>query len=582
MIRAIRCDQLTFRSVTFKPGFNVVLADRTKEATRRDSRNGLGKSTLVEVIHFGLGSEPRRGDGLLADPLQGWTFELDLQLNGSSAFVSRSTSSPKLVALAGDFTSRRAPSRQTSKSAESRLPTREWVSLLGRAMFGLPEGGYDRPYAPTFRSLVSYFARRGRDAFSSPFEHHRKQAEWDKQVNNAYLLSLAWEDASDWQRLKEEKGHLDSLRKASKSGVFKEVFGSVGELEAEKIRLEAVVEQHRRGLATFNVHPQYREVEAEATRLTEEIQKLANDRISKVRQLAHYEQSLSEEREPAADSLVKVYAEAGVTMPSAVVRRLEEVQTFHLTVIQNRREFLAQEIDSLRREVVAIDERTRTKTEQRAELMKVLQAHGPWDEYAQLQQRQTEAVTRLRSLEEQIDRLRRFEEGRSALRIQTETLRARARRDYAERAPQRQRAVQIFNENSERLYEAPGNLVIDVSDAGYKFNVDIQRSGSGGVGNMKVFCYDLTLAELWTNRAQSPGFLVHDSMLFDGVDERQVANALVLAAEKSQKCGFQYICMINSDAVPWKELEGVLDLRQYVRLTLTDESEAGSLLGIRY
>ena len=33
-------------------------------------------------------------------------------------------------------------------------------------------------------------------------------------------------------------------------------------------------------------------------------------------------------------------------------------------------------------------------------------------------------------------------------------------------------------------------------------------------------CHDLMLAKLWARRPVSRGFLVHNSALFDGVDER--------------------------------------------------------------
>ena len=81
--------------------------------------------------------------------------------------------------------------------------------------------------------------------------------------------------------------------------------------------------------------------------------------------------------------------------------------------------------------------------------MMILKTHGPWEEYNQLQQRQSESVGRLQVLVEQIERIKTFEEGRSALRIETEMLRTKARQDYSARTAQRQRAVQIFNANSE-------------------------------------------------------------------------------------------------------------------------------------
>ena len=67
--------------------------------------------------------------------------------------------------------------------------------------------------------------------------------------------------------------------------------------------------------------------------------------------------------------------------------------------------------------------------------------------------------------------------------------------------------------------------MVTVSDTGFEFDVHIHRSTSGGVENMKIFCYDLMLAQLWSGRPQAPGFLVHDSIIFDGVDERQRALA---------------------------------------------------------
>jgi uncharacterized protein YydD (DUF2326 family) len=99
---------------------------------------------------------------------------------------------------------------------------------------------------------------------------------------------------------------------------------------------------------------------------------------------------------------------------------------------------------------------------------------------------------------------------------------------------------------------------------------------------MKVFCYDLVLARLWAERRPSPRILIHDSTIFDGVDERQRALALEIAASESNKYGFQYICTLNSDYVPWNEFSRSFDLRSYIKLTLTDQDETGCLLGIRF
>ena len=75
---------------------------------------------------------------------------------------------------------------------------------------------------------------------------------------------------------------------------------------------------------------------------------------------------------------------------------------------------------------------------------------------------------------------------------------------------------------------------------------------------------------------------MHDSSLFADVDERQRAQALELAARESIAKGFQYICCLNSDNLPINGFTKDFNIDQYVRLRLTDATEAGGLLGIRF
>ena len=181
MIQAVRCDQPSFREVHFEPGFNVVLADRTKESTRKDSRNGLGKSTLIEIIHFCLGASTAKGKGLLVKPLLGWTFTLDLTLGGKQYSVSRSTDSPSVVAVVGDTTDWPIQPDKGLFSGAT-MAVSDWTAVLGALNFGLAANAADASYRPTFRGVFSYFARRGLAAFSDPFRHRRDQREWQIQV----------------------------------------------------------------------------------------------------------------------------------------------------------------------------------------------------------------------------------------------------------------------------------------------------------------------------------------------------------------------------------------------------------------
>lgn len=579
MIRSVSANHASFKTVRFNPGFNIVLAERTIEATQRDSRNGVGKSTLIEIIHFCLGAGTTKGKGLSVQALHGWAFTLELEINSRTFTVTREVDKPSQLSVDGDF-SQMAQATKT-KSGQTIFGLREWTPLLGAIFYDLPVATA-ASYKPTFRSLISYAIRRGKDAYSTPFEHFRKQLEWDKQVNNAFLLGLDWTDAAALQALKDRKKGIEELRKAGKSGVLQGFFGSLGEMEARRVRLLKKSEANAQSLAQFKVHPQYTEIREQTNTLTQDIHRAANENNMAQRMLTLYQATLSEEVGVGTDTVEKMYADAGVALPGVTLRRLQDVQGFHRDILHNRKAFLAAEVGRLRREIQERELVIEAKSNERAAALQVLQTHGALEEYTLLQKRHLDTLAELNTISGSIDNLRACESGLSQLKIDQEVLQQKARRDYDERRAIWESAIALFNSYTERLYNVPGRLVIDVAATGFKFDVEIERSGSSGVGNMKVFCYDMTLAAGWAKKIVSPRLLIHDSLIFHGVDERQRALSIELAAAESAARGFQYICMLNSDEVPASEFSQSFTWQDHVVLTLTDAEQSGSLLGIRF
>ena len=580
MILSVRSNMPSFKAVEFTPGFNVILADRTKESTRGDSRNGLGKTTLFEIVHFCLGAGTRRNRGLLVAPLKGWTFTLELQIEDRSLAVTRSTDQPNRVQLQGDVDDLTDVGERQLDGLAVRIP--DWNAFLGEQLFGLSLEEPPPKYQPTFRSLFSYLVRRDRDAFSSPFIHYRVQREWDKQVNNAFLLDLAWQHAGELQQLKDNESALNELRRAARDGLLQGLIGDLGNLEAERTRLDSEISQQSETLQSFRVHAQHAEIEQEANELTSRMQQMSNANITDTRLLDLYLSSLEDDQDPDTDELLEVYDEVGVTMPDMVRRRLEEVQDFHRQIVANRRAYLQSEIQRIERGRSQRGLDLQAAIERRAQLLEVLQTHGALQEFTALNELHMDLVSRRNDVDNRISNLQRFEQGRSEVRVNRELLLQTARRDFEERREGRATAINLFNSNSQALYSAPGNLVVNIADTGLTFDVDILRSGSQGINNMKIFCYDLMLAQLWATKQPSPRLLMHDSTIFDGVDERQIAQSLELAHQEAENNGFQYVCALNSDTLPSNEFSHAFDLESFVRLHLTDESEDGGLLGIRY
>lgn len=581
MIRAVRANKRGFRTVTFESGANLVLADRSKAAGDKDTTNGLGKSTLIEIIDFCLGSNTSPDKGLRVEALADWSFSLDITLKGKEVSVTRSTAAPGSFEIIGDTTGWLVVPEK-NKDGVPVLDLKKWRSVLAWALFGLPSSANSENYHPSARSLLSYFTRNAHGAYDTPFTHFGNQKVWDIQVHNAFLLGLNWEKASRWQQLKDQKNALDALKKAIKTGAIDGELGSLGELEAQRVRLEGQLAREGEALSKFQVLPQYKEIEREANKLTEEIHQLVNANITDSRRVERYRSVTAEEAAPAGDRLEALYHEAGVALPGAVKRSLDEARAFNAAIVRNRQQFISQEIAELTTTIAENQQRVEELTDRRASFLTTLKDHGALEEFSRLQDLHAATRSRVDNLATRINQVRQMTTKADQIKVETVELKRSAELDYEERREVWVQALTLFSDFSEHLYKSPGRLVIDIDETGYRFDVEIDGNQSEGISKMKIFCYDLMAICFARIRGLGIDFLIHDSTIFDGVDPRQRAHAIELAEQMAKKHGFQYILTLNTDMLPIADFTQGFDHEALVRLVLTDTDPSGSLFGFRF
>ncbi len=283
---------------------------------------------------------------------------------------------------------------------------------------------------------------------------------------------------------------------------------------------------------------------------------------------------------PAA--LEKLYEESGLIFSDAVKRTLSEAKEFHEKIVLNRRDFLQTKVERIERSINEREGRIKQLTEERAALLEILRTHGALQEMTKLQERNVAIKGKLDRVQSRIREVKDLKVRKRDVKIAKTELVKVAEQDYEQRRSVWSATVRLFNDHSQVLYELPGKLIIDIGDTGYKYQVEIERSGSEGIGKMKIFCFDLTLLQLQLQKPGRMDFLIHDTLIFDAVDTRQRARALELASQITNESGAQYICTMNSDMVPRSDFTKEFDFDRHVRLTLTDASPTGSLLGFRF
>lgn len=582
MIERVSSDLPGFKALDFKPGLNVLLADKSRGATDKQTRNRAGKSSFIDVVHLLLGAKCEPDSMFRKPALRAATFSMRFALGGKVVSVDRSGEHAGRVFLSGDFTTWPVHPKK-GKDGRAFLSNDAWKTVLGEKMFGLQEG--EGKWAPSFRSLVSYFARRERDGgMREPAKQNEKQQIVDQQVNLSLLLGVDWSVPQAWQAVRDRERQLDELRKSLKdsSSALGQILGRADDLRSELVVAHDKVERLRRRVGSFRVVEQFHELEAEATRLTQEIATLADDNALDRRYLAELEQATVDEAPPAADDLDAVYREAGVVLPGLVKRRFDAARLFHESIIKNRRAYLSAEKLATSRRVAEREQAARTKDARRAEVMGVLQSAGALDQFMRLQTELNRAEANVEILRRRYETADALERGDNQLKMERARLVERLRQEQAEQRGTIDRAILIFEEISAALYDDGGKLTVRSGDNGPEIDIRIHGGDSRGVSNMQVFCFDMMLMRLCAERRAGPGFLIHDSHLFDGVDERQAGKALALGAALARDHGFQYIVTMNTDAVPVTLPVGFSVYDHALPVKLTDATEDGGLFGFRF
>ncbi|GII62328.1 hypothetical protein Skr01_24130 [Sphaerisporangium krabiense] len=564
MLHELKSDLPEFKEADFRDGLNIAVARRSRTAGRED-RNPVGKTSFVRVLDFLLGADVRPGHPLRRAELAHAEFGLTLDLFGQPRTITRS---------AGNLAS--------AQVNEVAMRLQKFRGYLGKGLFGLTGGGGE----PSFRSLVAYYLRDvTAGGFSSPTETHRKQRVIDTQPMLAHLFALDVGLVTKVREVSETGRDLRELRKIAKESVMGMALGRGNDLDAQIRALQNRREALAGEMVDFRVAGRYAWHRERADELSRRIREINDHLVVTERGVKDVEAAISEDGDVLPDRgyLRQVFDELAIALPGQVVRRFEEVEAFHRSVVANRRGYLEAERVRLLGEISRERAELADLDRERAELMRLLTADGAFETYAELQRQLAVLDGRLSELVERRSIVERWGNSSRHLQMRSAELELQINADLHDRRDHVREVSRMFAAFARRLYgEArPAALTIEAGRSGYKFAPAIGGNATSGVRCMALFCFDLCMAVTAKRAGHGPDFLVHDSHVFEHVDTGQVAAALALAAEVCAAERLQYVTALNSD-----RLEDALRTRpgldHHVCAEMTEARDDGGLFGVRY
>ena len=374
------------------------------------------------------------------------------------------------------------------------------------------------------------------------------------------------------------------MRQAIKAGELGNIFGTSGEIRPELVRTEERITQLKTRIDSFQVLDSYREMADQVSRIKNRMTEITVELALVKETIAYLQNSIQEEKPPAYAAVETLYSEAGIQLPKVALRRFDEVREFQHSVVSNRRRHLEEEIETALATENTLQAELATADVQKSEILRILDGKGAFEdlmamheEFAANSNRADALRTKLQNaniLENKVAQTKR-DSADLEMRLQEDHKRSENAIKYA--------TVKVDHAIAELYDDRTGNLIVTPSKNGPQIDISIQGGGNkGGIDLMKIFCFDTMLYEAVSDRLGGPGFLVHDSHLFDGVDVRQVRGAILFGAKTAAAHNGQYIITMNSDELSASGVAGETVVANAILPVRLTDDETGGLFGFRF
>lgn len=565
----LSANQPSFQTVHFKPsGISIIVGKKEGDSAknRKGTYNGVGKSLIIALIHFCLGSNEKKG---LTKPLKGWVFTLEFQINNQLYTSMRSTHEPSKIFLNG-----RAYKLESFRD------------YLEELLFELPE----EPVSfLKFRPLISRFIRPSIESYKSFDNAVPKEQDYARQLCNSFLLGLDPTLAQRKFKLRTDLTEIKTLAKnISKDEVLRQFFHEGERVEFEVVSLTRKIISLEKRITEFIISDDLDALKREADELSEQLRTLRNRRVLIENALRSIEKSLTIQPDITSNELLRFYEEAKILLTDLIIKEVREIEEFNQKLIVDRQKRLEVERRKLLSDLEGVKSKILILGKIEDEKLKMLESTGALDDYRVL----TDELSASRVRLERLESYQKLMEEYKIKQLQIENQLNEENIETINYLKRQKNIIDedifIFQQLAQQFYENKRAGIKIENNEGenllrYKIEAEIEHDKSDGINQVKLFCFDFTILKNHFNHKVN--FLFHDSRLLDPMDPRQRASVFNIAYEECRVNGFQYIISANEDAIDSlreefddKSFQDVIN--ENIILELTDASDATKLLGI--
>jgi len=532
-------DNPNFKTLNFEPTLNIVAGLQLTEEEKK-TINSIGKSLTLTLVQLMFGAKldtKNPKEKKLKDFLSTYgIFYLYFKHSGKDYEIKKDFSNPKFYIN------------------DVEIAQKNYTEELNKIFF---EDNSDL----SFRHVFNSFARRfGGDYYSGPIRQQGMPlTDYPQRLNNLKLLHIDTVLVEENFKIKDQISKLENAQKFIKE--YQDALDKVNlkDLKDEYVQL---IEDKK----NFVIAQNYDTIKVEADELTEQLNDIRNAIQKGKNSLQKKQQNLlaSENIDIDPNEITNLYKEAEFFFDDKVVKRLNDAQKFHNTLVGNRKNRIQIEIKELNLEQDKLTKKHDFVSEKRDAKLALLDTTGALEEYHAIEEKIKNLYQEIEKLTKYQKLLSEFSIEKSELDVKSTTVKQKSilylekEKEYLENIEDEFRFI------VKKFYDHHGGSlkIKEAKKAKYLYDIFIDIDGDGGqsVGNVGIFCYDVLLYKM---NKSILNFLAHDGFIFSEMDGRQKAMIFKVIIELIKKYDLQYFINIGDNS--FKEI-----LQQTI---LTDEEK---------
>ena len=533
-------DGTVIRQILFHKGINLIV-DETSAIDRTKSGNNVGKTTVLRLIDYCLGSS---GENIYRDTefKEKSNTEIEHFLKNENICITLTLKEDlevpesREIVIRRNFLSRRDKILEINGEKET---IKSFPSKLKQVLFGSTKE------KPTARQILSKNIRDEKNRLTNTIKvlhHYTKKEEYE----SLYLFWLGLEQDTDSRKqalLRDQKIETMLLRRLKRET-------SLSQIEQSLLVVNRTVEELSTRKNNFNLNENYEEelnqlnqVKLQTNQLATKIGRLELRRDLIIESKKDLE---SEKSDIDTDQVKRLYNEAKSLIPD-LQKSFAETLEFHNQMVSKRAEYISKELPQLEQTLVEAKREVSRLLHKESDISKSLTKAGAIEELQEIILELNRAFETKGGLEEKkklwMDSLSKLEQ------IDSELQAINAGIDSKDNLIQQRVSEfnKFFSDISYRLYGERFVLSADQEDKGYELNIG-SISGNLGTGKKKgqIAAFDLAYIQF----ADSLGiecvhFILHDQI--ENVHDNQISS-LVTEIVADMNC--QYVLPVLRDKLP--------------------------------